>query len=89
MMFRRHSYDRFLVARTVPTRVQFWGFLILGASLVVTGFALLLMFVSRFSLKTISALDVLTLMIPLGICGAIVYFGLLHIKRALVGGHRK
>jgi hypothetical protein len=84
------SYDEFFAARSAVTRIQFWGLVLVGGSLITTGFALLAMILLKLSPDPLDAgFAIIWLFLPVGICGAIIYFGVLHIKRALVGTKSK
>jgi len=83
------SYDEWFAAGSPVNRVQFWGLVVVGGSLIIVGFALLATVLSKFPPQSLDTLEVIVLLLPLGICSAIIYFGVLHIKRAFVGGHTR
>jgi hypothetical protein len=77
------SYDEWFGARTPATRVQFWGLLLLGAMLIASGLSLLVLMWSKALLDPLDGF-VIVLLSLCSIPGlAAVYFGALHIKRAL------
>ena len=86
---RGKSYDEFFASHSPVNRLQFWGFVLLGGGFIATGLALLAIVLSRFSFKSLDALAMIVLLVPCGISGAIICFGVLHIKRALVGRHSR
>ena len=79
------TYDEFFASHSPVTRVQFWGLLLLGGTLITGGLTVLLMVLSQLSLATLDAFDAIILVIPLGVLGAIIALGVLHIKRAFAG----
>jgi len=87
MKLRGKSYDQFFSTCSPVTRNQFWGLVLLGASLIMCGLGLLATVLSRFSFQSMDGLEVVALLFPFAICGAIIYFGVLHIKRAFAGKH--
>jgi hypothetical protein len=85
----RGTYDEFFSASTRPTRVQSWGLVLLGGNLVVLGVALLWVLVSKIGGVSLDPTNALILLLGLGVSGLIMYFGFVHVKRALVGRNCK
>jgi uncharacterized membrane protein YhaH (DUF805 family) len=81
------SYDEFFASRSRVSRLQFWGLVLLGISLIAIGLGLLTMIVSKLNLKSLDGLGIIVLIIAVVIDGGIVTFGVLHIRRALAGRH--
>jgi len=79
------SYDKFFSANTRPSRLQSWGLVLLGGNLIVLGAALLLVVVSKLIGPTLDPGQGFVLLLGVGISSLIIYFGFLHIKRALAG----
>ena len=81
---RSKSYDEWLVSRTPATRIQFWGLLLFGSILIAGGLFLL---IPVWWKGSSDPLDVFAIAL-LSMCSipslAIIYYGLLHVKRALV-----
>lgn len=83
-LFERKSYDEFFAARSRVSRLQFWGLVVLGGWLIATGLTVLIYIVTMVSSEPVDAFELL-LLFPVGICCAIIYLGILHLRRALVG----
>jgi|GEM_PF-4813878 hypothetical protein len=81
------AYNQFFASRSPVTRIQFWGFILLGGALIVGGLALLTLFVSGVSGESVDALEVVLMSIPVSMCIAVICVGILHIRRAVVGRH--
>ena len=84
----RANYDAFIVEHSRPTRVQFWGLILLGGNLVLLGVALFAA-VARKLAPPIDVGDALVLLLTLGVCSCIAYFGFQHLARAFEGGDGK
>jgi hypothetical protein len=79
------SYDEWFTARTPATRVQFLGLLPIGAMLIATGLSVLVVMWSKGLSDPVDGF-VIILLSMCSIPGlAIIYFGVLHIKRVLAG----
>jgi hypothetical protein len=78
------SYDEWFAARTPATRVQFLGLLLLGATIVASGLTVLALIWSKAFSDPLLGGFVIAIS---SICSipalVVVYFGVLHIKRAL------
>jgi hypothetical protein len=81
------AYDHFFMAHSRTTTVQFWGLVVLGVSLIAIGVSLLLTIMSHFSGSPAGLFEGLVLLLVLGICASLVYFGVMHLKRAFAGRH--
>jgi hypothetical protein len=79
------TYDAWFDSRTPVTRTQFWALLLLGGTLITSGMTVLLKMLSKYPLATLDAPSAIILVIPVGIVGAIIAFGVLHIRRAFAG----
>jgi hypothetical protein len=79
------TYDEWFCARSPVSPVQFAGLLILGIALIVCGVYLLVLLVSRFPPSSLDPTTTVILLIPFGVCFAIIYFGVLHVRRAFAG----
>jgi len=77
--------DEFFAAHSRVTRLQFWGLILLGESFVTGGCGLFVMMVRKVSPDPLDVSKVIFLSVPTAIFGSIVYFGILHIKRAFAG----
>lgn len=83
------SYDRFFSSNSRPTRVQFWGLIILGGNLVVLGTALLFAVLSKTAKPPLDSGEGMILLFGVGISGSIIWFGVFHINRAFAGQNDK
>jgi hypothetical protein len=81
------GYGEFFASRSRVSGLQFLGLILLGAGLITSGTTLLVMTLLKFSLESLDAFEVVVLLICTSPCFAIMYFGVLHIRRALVGRH--
>jgi hypothetical protein len=79
------SYDKFFAGRFRVTGLQFWGLILLGMSFVSGGCFLLVMMVWKVSADPWDGWKVIILFVPAAIFCSIIYFGILHIKRAFAG----
>lgn len=79
------GYDEFFASRSRVSRLQFLGLILLGAGLITSGITLLVMTLLKVSLEPLDAFEVVVLLLCAAPCFAIMYFGVLHIRRALVG----
>ena len=79
------SYDGFFLARSRPSRVQFWGLTLLGGNLIVLGVVLFVTVVRKLAKPNLDIWEGLILLLSFGVCGCIVYFGAQHLARALAG----
>ena len=79
------TYDEWFSARSPANPVQFAGLLVLGVALIGCGAYLLALIFSRFPLSSLDPTTTVILLIPFCVCFAIIYFGVLHIKRAFAG----
>jgi hypothetical protein len=83
----RRTYDKFFASRSPVSVVQFWGLMILGGNLIAAGLGLLALFLLKISKESLDAFGMIMFLIPTGICGAIIWLGILHIRRAFAGRH--
>lgn len=80
------SYDEWFAARTPTTRVQFLGLLLLGGMLIAGGLSVLVLMWSKVLSDPLLDGFVIVLLSLCSVPGlAVIYFGVLHIKRALAG----
>ena len=77
------TYDQFFRSRSPVTPIQFWGLILLGGCLTVAGFTFLAVILSDVSLSSLDVMTIVVLLVPVGICGATIYLGVLYIRRAL------
>jgi cytochrome b subunit of formate dehydrogenase len=88
-LFRRtlrgKNYDEFLVERSRVPPLQFWGLVLLGVSLIITGIGMMMLFVLRVSSGPFDSIRAFALLFPAAICAGIIYLGVLHVRRALAG----
>jgi hypothetical protein len=82
--FGQQSYDQFFTANSRVTTVQFLGLLVLGGSLIAAGVSVLLIVLSH-SGSSVGVFEGLVLLFVFGICASVVYFGVMHLKRAFAG----
>lgn len=83
----RRTYDQFFASRSRVRGIQFWGLMILGGPLIAAGLGLLALFPLKISKESLDAFGMIVFLIPGGICGAIIWLGILHIERAFAGRH--
>lgn len=78
------SYDEWFAASTPATRVQFLGLLLLGTTIVASGLTVLVLIWSKaFSDPLLDGFLIAVFFVCSIPALAVVYFGVLHIKRAL------
>ncbi len=78
----KSSYDRFFAGHSRVNGIQFWGLNLLGGTFVAGGCGLLVILVRKVATDPLDVWELLLLSIPVAICCSIIYFGILHIKRA-------
>jgi hypothetical protein len=81
------SYDEWFASHAPVTRVQFWGLLLLGIMLIAGGLSVLVLMWSKGLSERLDAFVILVLSVVSIPSIAMIYFGGMHIKRALAGRH--
>ena len=81
------SYDEWFASHAPVTRIQFWGLLLLGIMLIAAGLSLLVLIWSKAMSNQVDVFVILGLSIISIPSVAAIYFGGMHIKRALAGRH--
>jgi cytochrome b subunit of formate dehydrogenase len=77
---RGRTYDEFFDSRSPVSKVQFWGLILLGGGLMVSGAVILMMLLS--ALRPISFTKLIVVIISSALWILFIYFGLAHVKRA-------
>lgn len=81
----RQTFDEFFASRQPVTRLQFWGFLVLGGGLVASELSFAYLVLSQLQWTKPDVADFVVLLVFAGIGSAILWLGFLLIKRAFVG----
>jgi hypothetical protein len=79
------TYDEWFSAGSPVSPLQFAGLLVLGVALIACGVSLLVTLVSRFPPSSLDPTTTVILLFPFCVCFAIIYFGVLHVRRAFAG----
>jgi hypothetical protein len=83
---RGQTYDEFFSSKSPVSRLQFAGLLVLGGALVTCGVSLVVMILSNFPFASLDFTAAIILVACLCVPIAIIYFGVLHIRRAFANG---
>ena len=81
----KQSYDNFFMSDLPVTWVQFWGLMILGCSLIASGVSLMLLARSALSKSHFGIFEGAILVLITAMAGCFIHFGVMHIRRALLG----